>query len=153
MALEEKSRIYQSCIGASPGGEESGAGCKEELSSALHSHHALLTERQDLLAEFSYLQQALRRDGAQDHCSAEISYHNLEDDRADSIDESFSLDPLVAMWLKQLGLLDLSRKFALECIDRASLSLLSHSQLQELGVVKMGDRTKLLRRATQSRVR
>jgi len=61
-----------------------------------------------------------------------------------------ALDPLVAKWLRQLKLQHLAGEFELERIDSTSLALLSHGQLQELGVHRMGDRTKLLRRAIQS---
>jgi hypothetical protein len=61
-----------------------------------------------------------------------------------------ALDPLVAKWLLQLKLHHLAGEFELERIDSTSLALLSHGQLQELGVHRMGDRTKLLRRAIQS---
>jgi len=53
---------------------------------------------------------------------------------------------MVGVWLEQLGLRKLAGNFACENIEGASLALLSHSQLQELGVVRMGDRIKLLRR-------
>ena len=67
-----------------------------------------------------------------------------------STSSACALDPLVAKWLRQLKLQHLAGEFELERIDSTSLALLSHGQLQELGVHRMGDRTKLLRRAIQS---
>ena len=67
-----------------------------------------------------------------------------------STSSACALDPLVAKWLRQLKLHHLAGEFELERIDSTSLALLSHGQLQELGVHRMGDRTKLLRRAIQS---
>jgi len=51
-----------------------------------------------------------------------------------------ALDPLVTKWLWQLNLQHLEGEFARERIDSTSLALLSHGQLQELGVHRMGDR-------------
>lgn len=60
-----------------------------------------------------------------------------------------AIDPVVARWLEKLGLKTLSHVFAAESVDSMSLALLSHEQLKELGVQKMGDRSKLLRLALQ----
>jgi hypothetical protein len=57
------------------------------------------------------------------------------------------LDPVVLQWLHLLGLEHLALNFERERIDSATLVFLSHKQLEELGVLRMGDRTKLLRRA------
>jgi hypothetical protein len=55
------------------------------------------------------------------------------------------LDPLLESWLQELGLGDeVKWKMAAEGITCESLSLLSHAQLQELGVSKMGDRVKVM---------
>jgi len=59
------------------------------------------------------------------------------------------IDPVVGRWLEKLGLQNLSHVFAAESIDSMSLALLSHTQLKELGVQRMGDRGKLLRLALQ----
>ena len=54
------------------------------------------------------------------------------------------LDPVLEDWLVDLGLGDeVKYKMAVEGITCGSLSLLSHAQLQELGVIKMGDRVKV----------
>ena len=156
LVLEAKFKMYESaiCLSASPySGNNAGPKGEGELSNTLlREHDMLLAERKRLSAKFSDLQGALREDGRLDHHSEARSSNRKKGDRVESMDESFTLDPLVAMWLKQLGLLDLSGEFARECIDRSSLAMLTHSQLLELGVLKMGDRTKLLRRAVHSLV-
>ena len=61
------------------------------------------------------------------------------------------LDPVLEDWLLDLGLGDEVRyKMAAEGITCGSLSLLSHAQLQELGVNKMGDRVKVSTLQTRS---
>jgi len=51
-------------------------------------------------------------------------------------------------WLGELGLEYIAPEMARQRIDRTVLPFLSHAQLQEVGLFKMGDRAKLLRCAT-----
>ena len=65
--------------------------------------------------------------------------------RREPLAPSVPLDPLLEFWLQDLGLGDeVKSKMAAERITCESLSLLSHAQLQELGVSKMGDRVKVI---------
>jgi hypothetical protein len=151
LALEARCESYRSAIRrqhfpsmGNAGDIDMRAMENEEMRGIVREHEKLLSERSRLSEEFSELRQALKDCGGTGHYSPELCGHSVAAREA-----SFTHDPLVAMWLKQLGLQHLCDKFALECIDRASLALLSHSQLQELGVNKMGDRSKLLRRSMQ----
>ena len=56
-------------------------------------------------------------------------------------------DSLVAGWLAEIGLETIISTFREEGIDSEALAALDDSQLKELGVKRMGDRTKLRAKA------
>ena len=57
------------------------------------------------------------------------------------------LDPVLLSWLEDLGLAHLAPEMARQNIDSAIVALLTHEQLDELGVTRLGDRAKLIRRS------
>ena len=52
-------------------------------------------------------------------------------------------------WLADLDLAHLAQEMEKQNIDSHVLALLTHQQLDELGVRRMGDRVKLIRRSSQ----
>ena len=53
-------------------------------------------------------------------------------------------DSVVAGWLSELNLAHIIRTFLEEGVDVEALSKLDDAQLKELGVLRMGDRAKVL---------